>query len=242
MWFEWNGITSGAMGVEVLRLPERQRAGIRGEAVNVPGRSGAIFVPDGSPEAPVLEENVLLCECYLPYEQGGDVAALEEISAWLTGEGVWRQSDAPDGAFRARITDAISFQAWVPGFEDRIFGLTLYAEPWEYIYPEAPDIQMTAAGSVRNPCAAASAPRIEVRGSGDIALTVGTYEMSFGGVSGGFIIDSEAGDIYGLDGTTLQRGLAQTLEEFPLLAPGENAVSWTGTVSRVTITPRWRRL
>ena len=242
MWFEWNGITSGAMGVEVLRLPDRTRAGVRGESLNVPGRSGTLFVPEGTAVAPALEESVLLCDCYLPYEQGGDVAALEEIRAWLTGDGVWRQSDAPDGAFRARITDALSFQAWVPGFEDRIFGITLYAEPWEYMHPAAPDKALTAAGSIRNPWTAASAPRIKLEGSGAITLTVGAYEMSFSGVSGGLIIDSERMDIYALDGTTLRNDLALDMAEFPLLAPGENAVSWTGTVSKVTITPRWRRI
>jgi len=30
--------------------------------------------------------------------------------------------------------------------------------------------------------------------------------------------------------------------EWPLLVVGNNAVGWTGTVSKITITPRWRYL
>jgi phage-related protein len=46
-------------------------------------------------------------------------------------------------------------------------------------------------------------------------------------------------DCYAADGVTLDYGKA-TLDDYPTLAVGANVVSWTGTVTSVTITPRWR--
>ena len=31
-------------------------------------------------------------------------------------------------------------------------------------------------------------------------------------------------------------------DEFPVLEPGDNSISWTGTVTKVEIVPRWRCL
>jgi phage-related protein len=61
------------------------------------------------------------------------------------------------------------------------------------------------------------------------------------GVSGGAILDTELMDVLNLAGTQLLNNIA-TLDEFPTLKPGTNIVSWTGNVTRLTITPRWRNI
>ena len=33
-----------------------------------------------------------------------------------------------------------------------------------------------------------------------------------------------------------------TADDFPTLAPGANILSWTGGVTKITVTPRWRDL
>ena len=60
----------------------------------------------------------------------------------------------------------------------------------------------------------------------------------------GVIIDSEQQDAIDYDdGLTLRNDLV-VLDEFPKLLPGANVISWsgTGTVSSVTVLPRWRYL
>ena len=42
-------------------------------------------------------------------------------------------------------------------------------------------------------------------------------------------------------GTTLLNSKAG-FDEFPVLDPGDNSISWTGAVTKVEIVPRWRCL
>ena len=52
-------------------------------------------------------------------------------------------------------------------------------------------------------------------------------------------IDSEMMSVY--RGTTLLNSKAG-FDEFPVLNPGDNSISWTGAVTKVEIVPRWRCL
>ena len=232
--FTWNGLSSEEFGVKVLRLPDVISPGIRGTAQRIPGRDGTLFSGEDA-----LEEIVLLTECYLPYEQGGQVATLDEIRQWLRGIGWFTQSDVPDRKFRARITDAISFQPLMVGFADRVFGLTLYADPYQYEDPDPTDIILTETGFVNNPGTAASRPRIAIEGSGDITLVIGRCIMVFDGLTDGIVVDSELMECLNLTETQLMNANAD-IEEFPLLQPGANSVMWSGEVTRIVISPRWR--
>ena len=83
-----------------------------------------------------------------------------------------------------------------------------------------------------------SDPVITVTGSGDITLMVGTTIVELTGVSGSIVIDSVLKEAY--KGTTLMNDHMNG--EFPVLKPGANAISWTGTVTRVIVRPNWRYL
>ena len=98
---------------------------------------------------------------------------------------------------------------------------------------------MTEAGTIVNPATAASCPKITIEGSGDFSVAVGGCLMDFEGISGGIVVDSELQECLSLDGAQLLNSQA-AMEDFPLLQPGGNAVSWTGDVTRVTRSPRWR--
>lgn len=232
--FTWNGQSSDDHGVCVKSLPFLYTPGERFESCVIPGRDGVLRIPDGG-----MEEIALLVDCYLPYEQGVTVSDMRTIREWLRGEGWFTQSDLPGRAFKAKITDAIAFQPWVDGFADRLFSITLYAEPYQYHYPEAEKIVLTAAGTVSNPGTAHSLPRIAITGSGDFTVSIGGTYMEFSGVSGGVIVDSERMDVLAQDGLTLANSCA-AMAEFPKLQPGPNAVSWTGGVTKMEILPRWR--
>lgn len=239
MTFTWKGVSSADMGVQVLRLPDVIRAARRGTTYKVPGRDGALFVDDGA-----LEEITLLMECYLPYDQGDKVSDMSVIREWLTGDGEFTQSDLPGRVFKARITDEIKYQPWVQGFADRVFGVTLYAEP--YCYSDVPEyIEFSSAGGeVTNP-GDAMRPVIIIEGSGDITLTVdsarreGEYFASFEGLTDGVLIDCDAMECLSTDRTQLLNDKA-TMDEFPILEPGRNFITCTGNVERISVIARWR--
>ena len=81
-------------------------------------------------------------------------------------------------------------------------------------------------------------PVITVYGSGDITLMVGTEIISLTAVEGSITIDTPLMEAY--SGTT---ALNERMSgEFPVLRPGATAISWTGEVTKVVISPNWRYL
>ena len=101
------------------------------------------------------------------------------------------------------------------------------------------DITITTSGTiVTNPGSVYSEPKITVTGSGDITLMVGTTIVELTGVTESIVIDSALQEAY--KGTTLMND--HMIGDFPVLKPGANAISWTGTVTKIVIQPNWRFL
>jgi phage-related protein len=90
---------------------------------------------------------------------------------------------------------------------------------------------------VVNPCTAESEPVITVTGSGDITLNIGGYQVELDAVDGKITLDCEA-RLAHKDGVLA--GSKVALSEWPVLVPGANVISWTGSVTSVAISPRWR--
>ena len=83
-----------------------------------------------------------------------------------------------------------------------------------------------------------SEPILTVTGSGNITLMVGMTIVELEGISGSIVIDSVLQEAY--QGNTLMNDHMNG--EFPVLKPGANAISWTGTVTKVAVRPNWRFL
>jgi len=231
--FTWRGISSDAYGVVVTKLPPAVIAGRRDEAVVVPGRSGALHRQDGA-----WEEILLTVECYLPYEQGGSVAPLTAIAAWLQGLDWLTLSDRPGLRFRARLTDPVAMAPVMEGFADRIFAVSFRCDPFGY--EAAPTVlTRTAPFELVNPGTVEAYPLIQLTATDDVTLTIGGKALSIAAVPGSAIIDVPGGLIY--SGTTNLSGSAST-DDWPLTIPAGAApvpVSWTGNVTQVTIQPNW---
>ena len=67
---------------------------------------------------------------------------------------------------------------------------------------------------------------------------VGTTIVELMDISGSIVIDSALQEAY--IGNTLMND--HMSGDFPVLKPGQNAVSWSGTVTRVVVKPNWRFL
>ena len=67
---------------------------------------------------------------------------------------------------------------------------------------------------------------------------VGMAIVELENISGSIVIDSVLQKAY--QGTTLMNDHMNG--EFPVLKPGANAISWTGTVTKVVVRPNWRSL
>jgi phage-related protein len=230
--FTWRGASSDSYGLVVRSLPAPISGAQRNSTVIVPGRHGALHLMDGA-----RDEILLNIECYLPYEQGVAVSDLRAIVGWLTGGGQLTLSDQPGVFFYGQILEAVNYEPVLPGFRDRIFSLPIWVKPHAYKL-EVSDIAVAVSGTeVVNPCTAESEPVISVTGSGDITLNVGGYEVELDMVDGQITLDCEA-RLAHKDGVLA--GSRVALSEWPVLVPGSNVISWTGAVTMITISPRWR--
>ena len=91
---------------------------------------------------------------------------------------------------------------------------------------------------LENPGTVHSEPIITVYGSGEITLMVGQFIVELADFEGSITINSELQEAYSRI-TSMNSSMSGG---FPLLVPGNNAISWTGDVTRIEIEPNWRYL
>lgn len=228
-YFIFNGMDSRDLGVRVKRMPPRVMPARRYEEHRIAGRHGVARIWDGAYE-PVQ----LPVELYLPYEQGGTVAALPTIMRALDGCGWLTLSDRPGRRFWATVTGEASYEAWVEGYAERVCTVTFEADPQAW-HTENPAIAVAASGdSVTNPGTQISEPVVTVTGSGEVLLMIGQQitTLQLGESGGTMTVDAASGAVT-MGGEMVEDGLEG---DWPVLQPGANAVSWSGSVTAVSIT------
>lgn len=120
------------------------------------------------------------------------------------------------------------------------FELEFDCKPQRFLKSGETIVSLTSAGSISNPTIFAAKPLIKITGSGNVTLTVGTYTVSISGISSYINLDCEAQDAYRAAGENENNKVTFPAGQgYPVLVRGSNAISWTGTVTKVEITPRW---
>ena len=226
MWF--GDVSNAQLGVYVTELPGIPVAAENGEWVQLRGVDGERFVSDGS-----LASVPIPVPLWVP-----PAADVNAVAAWLTGAGMLRFEGWP-WFWNARVDTpptlipCVNNDGWTAT-------VTFRAKPHRYVWPEAGPITLTGPGIVTNPATADALSRIEVIGSGDVTVMIGSYSVLIDGMSESITVDCESKVAYtgAFASASDQVSMADGL--WPRLKPGENAVSWSGDVTGVVITPRWR--
>jgi phage-related protein len=219
------------MGVVVLDYPPITKPAARVKTETIPGRSGDLTLQ--SDPAYDAYDKKLRCRLL-------SSAVLENVSAWLNGSGLLVIGNEPTYAYSARVEDKIDFEKVMPGRDARVFEVTFTVQPEKRLATPEADIVMTAGGTIANPGTLLSRPRILVNATGDVTLMIGQYITDLEGLTDPIILDSEIGRATNAAGTL--NASARVSGEWPMLGPGNNAISWAGAVTSLTITPRWRWL
>lgn len=233
-WFSFRGIRCDDMGLRLLEMPKRRKAKAAGAHQVVAGRDGDLWDPDESRDAWNL---IVKCETTDDYD---DIAA----RAWLDGAGELVFSDSQGLAYDAHVIDTVDYVPKTTLFDTQTVTLPFHVQPLRRMIPEAQPFAVKNGDMVTNPGTAESLPRITIVGSGEFSLTIGMQTMFFQDVDGGIIVDTELGDALTLDAALLAND--KIAGELFKIQPGDNIVSWlpgpSGSVSSVTIEPRWRCL
>ena len=228
-WFEWNGRRCTEYGIHVTEQPPITIPSERATFTNVPGRSGSLTTLEGDD---VYDDLLLTADCFI-----ADPARIPAIAAWLKGSGTVTFANRQGGFYRARIVNQIPFEKILRGNPHRAFAVNFRCKPFWYASGEQ-SITLTTSGTfITNPGSVFSEPVITVYGSGEITLMVGMTITELE-ITDSITLDTPFMEAY--SGSTSMNN--RMSGDFPTLLPGQNAVSWTGNVSRMVIQPNWRYL
>ena len=232
-YFIFRGIDSRNIGVVVEDIFDVHRPKRNVQTIQVPGRDGRLTQDDGTYDTYTISGKI---NCF--------GAPLSDVYAWLSGSGDLILGDEPTRSIRASATAQIKNTRFrCDGCYDSL-QVSFECQPFRYHIEqtEGDDVTITSSpDTVTNPGTYKSAPQMTIEGTGNIVLTIGTQIVEIEELEGGIIIDSEMGDCFDLTKTRLLNSQVTLMDdEFPTLAPGANIISWTGSVEKITITPRWR--
>ena len=229
-WFQWNGKRCTEYGIHVSDQPPLTVPAERVTFTDVPGRSGSLTTTEGEY---VYEDMVLTAQCFIL-----SGTRVPEIAAWLRGSGTVTFANRPEGYYEARIINQIPFEKILRGNPHLAFAANFRCKPFWYQKNISP-ITLTQSGSfVENPSSVFAEPIITVYGTGAITLMVGMSITELEGISGNITLNTPLMEAYS-EATSMNSAMSG---EFPVLKPGQNAISWTGDVTKVEISPNWRYL
>ncbi len=196
----------------------------RGESIEIPGQNGDIWKGEG-----VYQPITLVVPIWVPTER------LTQVRGWLTGVGKL-QFDEGSLYWEARISGETHF-APCPISDGYSATVQFICQPFRSI--ETNDIDITENPQIiANPYTAYSEPLIKVQCEGDFALTVGGSTCIVESVTGEVMLDSRCQECY--QGNVLLND--HMSGAFPVLTVGDNEISYSGSVTSISIAPRWRTL
>lgn len=229
-WFKWNGVRSDNKHIVINEAPKIIRPEERIQHVTIPGRSGELTLTEGE-------------DIYQSYIQTVGIAVdgasnVPTVENWLKGAGVLTMSSQSGMQQKARVIGAVQLQKHSRNLDWWEGDVQFYCEPVKYSVSESP-ISVTVSGtSINNPGDMIAYPRIEITGSGAVTVKIGGRTLTIPECVTGWVIDSENEWI--LQGNTPQGNVCSG--SFPVLAKGTNTITYTGSVTKLTVTPNIRYL
>lgn len=229
-YISFNNQSSADFGLYVAEKDIYSAPAYDQQFVSVPGRNGDVVIDNGR------YNNVdISYTCYCKNLS----ANIGDIKLWLCQPGYFKLTDSYDplyfryAAFASKLK--IDEMLRNVGKAQLVFN----CKPFRYSLSGQTRTTLTASGTIRNPESFASLPYIKITGSGAVTLNIGSKAYSFTSVPTYLEVDSELMCCY-KGGTLYNNRIGFT--EFPVLLPGNNNISWTGSVSKVEIIPNWRTL
>lgn len=196
------------------------------ESVVIPGRNGELTYSNHRYQ--VFEDEI---EAYIPRDM---MKYIDGLRDWLSSKmGYVRYEEAihPNEYRMARFSGAFSVSE--SDHKGAAITLPFTFQPQRWLKTGENTIEFTANGSLFNPTLFAAKPLIRAYGTG--SMTVNGYTVTVNSASGYTDIDCEIMDCY--KGSTNCNGNV-TLNNFPVLSPGTNTITFTGFTS-IEIKPRW---
>lgn len=231
-YITFNGHSSYEYGLAIsgegsFDAPARDRT-----IVTIPGRNGDLVLDNGRYKNTTVR--------YPAFFTGDFKTNVADARAWLLAPTAYARLEDTyhTDEFRLAIfSGGIDFEptAWNHHAETE---LTFNCKPQRFLTSGETAVSVTNGDTITNPTDFPALPLITITGTGNGSISVGGTTVTLTGLTGGIVIDSDLQDAYygGLSANDLMSG------GFPVLAPGANGIAISGSITAVTITPRWWRI
>lgn len=233
-YFTFGGVNSLDFGIKLVNphtesSPEREL-----EMVPVPGRNGDIAIDYGS-----------WGNIQMRYELAIANKFMEQFTSFkakmLSKRGYQRLQNSfePQYYRLALIQEKIECET-TPFHKGGVFTIVFDCKPQRFLLSGEEPVVFNAPGVMVNPTAFPSQPHIYVwaeAGEGEVAI--GSRPMQINGPAREMVIDCESMTAYDANGS---RNRDVYCIEFPVLEPGENVITFSGSVKAVGVIPRWWEL
>lgn len=233
-WMTMDGQVCDDYGLHVTDYPARAMPRRKGESVAIPGGVNA-WVHDGNWG---YHDMALSVGLYLDGEHDAQTALTYLQPGWraiVFGD---------DPAYEIEGTwDAQSdLETIVRGRKGRRVTVDLILRPYKTLAVPGDPVVLTAAGTLTHPGTFRALPKLVISGSGTVTVTLrGTDAFTLTGMEADkpVTVDSGAMICTVPDGDGLKNVSGQMAGDYPVLLPGANLLSYTGTVTKIEVTPRW---
>ena len=173
----------------------------------------------------------------IPPENKTMQQAIGDISKWLRSGVSW-------GGFQYKsdpnyVYTAIHYEEYLIARAFARYGkasLSFKFKPVKYLKTGLESEYISNGRIVYNPESRRSLPLLQITGSGDATINIGSQKLVLKAIDGSITIDSRS--------QSATKGGLNQFEKmysypFPQLNPGGNRITWSGNISRLEITPRW---
>lgn len=229
-YFIWKGTDTRNKHIQVANRVPVVRPEERVQHTTIPGRTGELTVTEGD-------------DIYNSYIQTAEVsvdgvAYRHDAETWLRGEGMVTFDTEPNRQQKARIIGAVTLEKHSRNMDRYSSSVQFYCDPVKSD-PNEEAIEVTSSGAtVNNPGDLVAYPLIKITGSGAVTISAGGNVLTIPELTSGWVVDCE--NEWVLNGDTPLSGVCSGA--FPKFAVGSNTVAFTGSITKLEITPRFRYL
>lgn len=230
-YFYYNGIDSREYGIYLTSAIKIGGAQPNVEKISIPGRNGNLLHYDGS------YSNVAFpAECVISGSQAND--AIAAIAQWASGNPGYHRLEFPweDGFRMAHVVAGPGIEALADGV--RTFTLEFECMPQVFTYDGQQPIVLRESTKLHNKWMEAL-PLITIYGLGSCTINIGDKSITTNGMKRTTTLDCELQNAYDSFGDANDVIYAP---EMPTLPHGDTLISWSGSISKIEITPRWWHL
>ena len=229
-WFKWNGTRSDDRNIVLNAAPQIIKPEERIKHVTIPGRSGDLTLTEGDTVFQSYIQTVSIA-----VKMAAQVPVVEN---WLHGDGTLILSSQPGLEQKARVIGAVTLEKHSRNLDWWTGDVQFYCDPIKRDINEQ-TVQVTTSGTgINNPGDMTAYPLIEITGSGLVTVKCGGNTLTIPECVSGWVIDSENEWI--LQGNTPQGNVCSGA--FPILQKGANTITFTGSITKLMVTPRYRYL